>query len=95
MVKSWNHENVASAMQDGLWATQVKNEQILTDAYNTARHVILLFSVNKSTAFQGYVSHCPEQSIEFYSHPLMAFSPRLSWHLRQTQAFPSLHSVPN
>jgi hypothetical protein len=56
MIKSWNHDNVATAMRDGLWATQVKNEQLLTEAFKSSRHVILLFSVNKSTAFQGYVS---------------------------------------
>lgn len=59
MIKSWNHDNVITAMRDGLWATQEKNERILTEAYNTSRHVILLFSVNKSTAFQGYVSLKP------------------------------------
>ena len=56
MIKSWNHENVSTAMRDSLWATQEKNEQILTQAFKTSRHVILLFSVNKSIAFQGYVS---------------------------------------
>lgn len=44
-------------MRDGLWATQEKNEEVLTFAYHNSRHVVLLFSVNKSTAFQGYVSH--------------------------------------
>ena len=56
MIKSWNHENVQTAMRDGLWASQEKNEQLLTDAYNTSRYVVLFFSVNKSQAFQGYVS---------------------------------------
>ena len=55
MIKSWNFDNVERAMQDGLWATQVKNEKLLTEAFRTSRHVILLFSVNKSVAFQGYV----------------------------------------
>lgn len=56
MIKSWNHDNVVNAMRDGVWATQEKNEQMLTDAFKTCRHVVLLFSVNKSMAFQGYVS---------------------------------------
>ena len=56
MIKSWNHDNVSTAMRDGVWATQEKNEQLLTNAFHTSRHVVLLFSVNKSTAFQGYVS---------------------------------------
>jgi len=38
------------------WATQKKNLDTLTEAYNTCRHVILFFSVNNSRAFQGYVS---------------------------------------
>jgi len=58
MIKSWNHENVLTAQREGLWATQTKNEEMLTEAFQTARHVILLFSVNKSMAFQGYVSAC-------------------------------------
>lgn len=57
MIKSWNHENVLGAMQDSLWATQEKNEQLLTEAFHTSRHVILLYSVNKSMAFQGYVRY--------------------------------------
>lgn len=56
MIKSWNHENVLTAQRDGLWATQTKNEEILTEAFRGARHVVLLFSVNKSMAFQGCVS---------------------------------------
>ena len=56
MIKSWNHDNVVQAMKDGVWATQEKNQSLLTDAFHTSRHVILLFSVNRSMAFQGYVS---------------------------------------
>jgi hypothetical protein len=56
MIKSWNHDNVAQAMKDSLWATQEKNQALLTEAYHTSRHVILLFSVNRSMAFQGCVS---------------------------------------
>ena len=54
MIKSWNHENVLAAKQDSTWATQEKNAELLTEAFNNSRHVILFFSVNKSTAFQGY-----------------------------------------
>jgi len=57
MIKSWNVENVMVAQREGIWSTQLKNEQMLTDAFHSSRHVILLFSVNKSMAFQGYV--CP------------------------------------
>lgn len=54
MIKSWNHDNVEAAKNDGTWATQEKNADILTEAFNNSRHVILVFSVNKSMAFQGY-----------------------------------------
>ncbi len=66
MIKSWTHDNVAASQQDGTWATQPKNADMLIDAFNTCRNVILVFSVNKSTAFQGYVS----------------FSLRFRFHLR-------------
>jgi hypothetical protein len=55
MIKSWCSDNVTQAMKDGLWATQEKNQGLLTEAFHTSRHVILLFSVNRSMAFQGYV----------------------------------------
>ncbi|CAK4032416.1 Zinc finger CCCH domain-containing 45 [Lecanosticta acicola] len=54
MIKSWNHENVIAAQRENVWATQEKNEELLAKAFNTSRRVILLFSVNKSMAFQGY-----------------------------------------
>lgn len=63
MIKSWNHENVVTAMRDGLWATQEKNAALLAEAFQTSRHVVLLFSVNKSVAFQGYVSATPRSTV--------------------------------
>lgn len=56
MIKSWNHENVQAALNEGTWATQVQNEEIFAEAYKNSRHVIFFFSVNNSKAFQGYVS---------------------------------------
>lgn len=56
LIKSWNHDNVEEAMQNGVWATQEKNTDIFVDAFKTCRHVILIFSVNNSKAFQGFVS---------------------------------------
>jgi len=41
--------------EQGIWATQEKNAEIFNEAFNTARDVILIFSVNKSGKFQGYV----------------------------------------
>lgn len=65
MIKSWNHENVAAAQRDNIWATQEKNEALLTEAFQNSRHVILLFSVNKSMAFQGYalMTSAPDTNI--------------------------------
>ncbi|TID15236.1 YTH-domain-containing protein [Venturia nashicola] len=58
MIKSWNHENVQAALQEGTWATQVQNEELFAEAFRNSRHVIFFFSVNNSKAFQGYVSAC-------------------------------------
>ncbi|KAA6415198.1 MAG: YTH-domain-containing protein [Lasallia pustulata] len=58
IIKSWNYDNVKAAQMDGTWATQEHNLEKLTEAFNTCRNVILVFSVNKSAAFQGYVSEC-------------------------------------
>lgn len=49
------HSDVCQPLK-GTWATQKKNLETLTEAYNTCRNVILFFSVNNSRAFQGYVS---------------------------------------
>ncbi|KAK3724736.1 hypothetical protein LTR37_000784 [Vermiconidia calcicola] len=76
MIKSWNHENVLTAMRDGLWATQQKNEQLLTEAFNTSRHVLLLFSVNKSTQFQGYAQMITRPD-PFLQKP--SFCQKLNW----------------
>jgi len=60
LVKSWNHDNVVQSQSDGLWATQTHNTPILAKAFSQCRasnppsDVILIFSVNKSGAFQGY-----------------------------------------
>ena len=54
MIKSWNYENVETAIKNHAWATQEKNGDLFTEAFNNSRHVILFFSVNKSMAFQGY-----------------------------------------
>lgn len=53
----------------GLWTTQVQNGEILTEAYAKCKNVILFFSINKSRAFQGYVSHLPAHPRPHPSHP--------------------------
>jgi len=47
-------EHVVKSVEHSVWATQRKNEQKLNDAFRTSTAVILVFSVNKSGAFQGY-----------------------------------------
>ncbi|EME85111.1 uncharacterized protein MYCFIDRAFT_153180 [Pseudocercospora fijiensis CIRAD86] len=76
MIKSWTHENVNAAQREGVWATQEKNEQLLTEAFKTSRHVILLFSVNKSMAFQGYalMTSLPDPDL-----PEPAWAAKLNW----------------
>ncbi|KAF2171787.1 hypothetical protein M409DRAFT_50430 [Zasmidium cellare ATCC 36951] len=76
LIKSWNHENVIAAQRENLWATQEKNEDLLAEACKTSRHVILLFSVNKSMAFQGYalMTSPPDPKM-----PKPAFASKLNW----------------
>lgn len=47
-------DHVVKSVQHSVWATQRKNEQKLNDAYRSSTAVILVFSVNRSGAFQGY-----------------------------------------
>ncbi|KAK3692303.1 YT521-B-like domain-containing protein [Podospora appendiculata] len=54
IVKSFNEDNVLKCMEDGVWATQTKNGQLLTTAFANCQNVILFFSINKSRAFQGF-----------------------------------------
>ncbi|KAI9851369.1 MAG: hypothetical protein M1838_003832 [Thelocarpon superellum] len=54
IVKSFNYSNVEKAEEENVWVTQEKNEEMLADAFQRCRNVILLFSINKSMAFQGY-----------------------------------------
>ncbi|KAH8811990.1 YT521-B-like domain-containing protein [Xylogone sp. PMI_703] len=54
IVKSFNEANVANCIEDGVWTTQVQNGEIFKRAFETCKNVILVFSINKSRAFQGY-----------------------------------------
>eukprot|EP00240_Pyramimonas_obovata_P013845 CAMPEP_0118955430 /NCGR_PEP_ID=MMETSP1169-20130426/59954_1 /TAXON_ID=36882 /ORGANISM="Pyramimonas obovata, Strain CCMP722" /LENGTH=197 /DNA_ID=CAMNT_0006903275 /DNA_START=194 /DNA_END=784 /DNA_ORIENTATION=- len=54
ILKSLNHQNIASAIEHGVWATQKQNERKLNEAYYSAEAVYLIFSVNMSHHFQGY-----------------------------------------
>ncbi|CAJ1375692.1 unnamed protein product [Effrenium voratum] len=47
-------DNVVKSVENNVWATQRKNEPLLIDAFRSCRAVILIFSVSRSGAFQGY-----------------------------------------
>ncbi|XP_019446683.1 PREDICTED: uncharacterized protein LOC109350028 isoform X3 [Lupinus angustifolius] len=54
IIKSLNNQNFSLSVEKGIWATQVKNEPILEEAFHNSGRVILIFSVNMSGSFQGY-----------------------------------------
>ncbi|EEH40699.2 hypothetical protein PAAG_02675 [Paracoccidioides lutzii Pb01] len=54
LIKCLAYEMVDAAKVEGTWATQPKNIEKFTNAFENSRHVILIFSVNQSGAFQGY-----------------------------------------
>lgn len=54
VIKSLNHENIHLSVNNGIWATQAMNENILDEAFHNSNKVILIFSVNMSGYFQGY-----------------------------------------
>ncbi|KAH7419069.1 YT521-B-like domain-containing protein [Cadophora sp. MPI-SDFR-AT-0126] len=65
IVKSFNEENVLRCIQDSVWTTQVQNGSIFKEAFETCKNVILVFSINKSRAFQGYARmESPPGSVE-------------------------------
>mmetsp|Transcript_60209 Transcript_60209/g.143518 ORF Transcript_60209/g.143518 Transcript_60209/m.143518 type:complete len:469 (-) Transcript_60209:118-1524(-) len=47
-------ENVVKSVERKVWATQIKNEERLNEAFSSSAPVILIFSVLKSGSFQGY-----------------------------------------
>ncbi|CAK9871618.1 unnamed protein product [Sphagnum jensenii] len=54
IIKSLNHHNLAKSIEKGIWATQAMNEPVLNEAFETCERVVLVFSVNMSSHFQGY-----------------------------------------
>ena len=54
IVKSFNEDNVIKCMKDGIWTTQKQNGDVFREAFENCKNVILVFSINKSRAFQGY-----------------------------------------
>ena len=53
-MKSFSMADLKTSMQNGVWATQGRNEAKLNQAFESSPCVVLLFSVNESRAFQGY-----------------------------------------
>eukprot|EP00746_Dinoflagellata_sp_MGD_P110076 gnl/MRDRNA2_/MRDRNA2_47236_c0_seq1.p1 gnl/MRDRNA2_/MRDRNA2_47236_c0~~gnl/MRDRNA2_/MRDRNA2_47236_c0_seq1.p1 ORF type:complete len:1060 (-),score=204.29 gnl/MRDRNA2_/MRDRNA2_47236_c0_seq1:34-3213(-) len=54
VIKCNTARNLSLSMDNDCWATQAHNEERLNDAFRVAPHVVLLFSLNQSSAFQGY-----------------------------------------
>ncbi|KAL7815460.1 YT521-B-like domain-containing protein [Trichoderma aethiopicum] len=54
LVKSFNVSNVEMSQRDGLWITKAKNGSLFASAFAQHKNVYLIFSINKSKAFQGY-----------------------------------------
>ncbi|KAG6891583.1 hypothetical protein C0992_003611 [Termitomyces sp. T32_za158] len=54
ILKSLSQFDLDLSKEEGLWATQKHNEEILNQAFRTSKDVYLIFSVNKSGEFYGY-----------------------------------------
>ncbi|KAI1820797.1 hypothetical protein F4861DRAFT_533452 [Xylaria intraflava] len=71
ILKSLTVEDLELSIQNGVWATQSHNEDILNHAFETAENVYLIFSANKSGEYFGYarmaspINHDPAAAIKF------------------------------
>ncbi|KAL7807237.1 YT521-B-like domain-containing protein [Trichoderma gracile] len=65
LVKSFNVSNVEMSQRDGLWITKAKNGSLFASAFKQHKNVYLIFSINKSKAFQGYarMTSAPDAAI--------------------------------
>lgn len=54
IVKSLTVEDLEASVRNGTWATQSHNETALTNAFEQADNVFLIFSANKSGEYFGY-----------------------------------------
>ncbi|KAF4555268.1 Hypothetical protein D9617_2g052210 [Elsinoe fawcettii] len=54
IVKSLTLQDLEASVRDGIWATQSHNETALKEAFESAQHVYLIFSANKSGEYFGY-----------------------------------------
>jgi cleavage and polyadenylation specificity factor subunit 4 len=58
IIKSSNQENIDLSRKYSEWATTKSNEIKLNEAYNSAKNVFLIFSVNRSAQYQGFARMC-------------------------------------
>mmetsp|Transcript_2256 Transcript_2256/g.3797 ORF Transcript_2256/g.3797 Transcript_2256/m.3797 type:complete len:358 (+) Transcript_2256:73-1146(+) len=54
VMKSSSHKNIVLSIEHRVWATPRSNQEKLNEAFRSASHVILVFSVTGSGCFQGY-----------------------------------------
>jgi YTH domain-containing protein 1 len=56
IIKSRSEVNLNVSMEKGVWATQMRNEVKLRNAFDKGHEVLLIFSVNNSRHFQVIIS---------------------------------------
>eukprot|EP00913_Durusdinium_trenchii_P019700 g18520.t1 len=60
VMKSSSHKNIVLSVEHQVWATPRNNQEKLNEAFQSASHVILVFSVTGSGCFQGYAKMLSE-----------------------------------
>jgi hypothetical protein len=65
IVKSFNFESITTSTEHGVWSTSAGPTKKLTNAFKNSDHVVLIFSVNESRAFQGFALMDSEPDPEF------------------------------
>ncbi|KAF2666195.1 hypothetical protein BT63DRAFT_434097 [Microthyrium microscopicum] len=54
ILKSLALDDLIASVETGRWATQIQNEDVLNNAFNSSEAVYLIFSANKTGKFFGY-----------------------------------------
>lgn len=90
IVKSFNEDNVLNCIRDSTWNTQLHVGKHLSHAFQSSENVILVFSINRSKAFQGYVSNT---SKPFFPIRAVIGSPR-NLHLTKAPVQARMESLP-
>ncbi|KAI8964503.1 YTH-domain-containing protein [Daldinia sp. FL1419] len=68
VMRSYSWAHVYDSMEDGVWATQRPNAEVLSEAFTSGKTVLLFFSVNKSHGIQGYALMKSRPSVAIH-HP--------------------------